>query len=411
MGLKSMKRMRLEQEQFLGFFSALRWAPLALTLAVAGAGCSGGGEQAEMPSDDGGTPDERPEQADAQVRPLEDGAGGDGWQPQKDEDGCLTMPPPTVPTAFELHWHEGDAYYLTWEEPAADYKAFEEALLADRQPKAACWAKNRMMTTRYDIYFGVGAEPPLVASDVAVVDEYCNYRLRATDGLCWYITGRGETPVQKGKYWLELAPEKYETYAVKLRVRNLAGESVSAVHTVSWGGPDHRCPGDETVVDQSGNSYESVQVGSQCWLNADLRVGTCMSGRQTDDGTVEKSCDPCSPGCPGYYSWRELMSHDALSSICPPGWHVPSLDEWKLLVNHADFSRFKLRYGGYKDSHNLKHGGPRGYYWTASRGSFANVAQAVIFPWPSLDEPIDLKTFDDDSHQLAARCVKQVQAP
>jgi hypothetical protein len=100
------------------------------------------------------------------------------------------------------------------------------------------------------------------------------------------------------------------------------------------------------------------------------------------------------------------MNHDALSSICPAGWHLPTLDEWSMLANHADFGRFDPRYGGYKDSHNLEHGGPRGYYWTASRGPRSNVAQAIVFPWPTLGEPIDLKTFDDDSYQLAARCVK-----
>jgi uncharacterized protein (TIGR02145 family) len=80
-------------------------------------------------------------------------------------------------------------------------------------------------------------------------------------------------------------------------------------------------------------------------MAANLDAGTMITGvtRQTDNGVVEKHCygdDPAN--CAAYgglYEWDEMMDYGPSDSgnpsttqgICPPGWHVPSDEEWKVL--------------------------------------------------------------------------------
>lgn len=104
------------------------------------------------------------------------------------------------------------------------------------------------------------------------------------------------------------------------------------------------CPGTPTV-EYEGQTYNTVQIMSQCWLKGNLNVGTMILGNQemTDNDTVEKFCynnepDSCSK-YGGLYQWDEMMQyttqHD-VQGICPPGWHIPSDDEWKVLEGAVD---------------------------------------------------------------------------
>jgi uncharacterized protein (TIGR02145 family) len=100
------------------------------------------------------------------------------------------------------------------------------------------------------------------------------------------------------------------------------------------------CPGIPTVNYQ-GKTYNTVQVGTQCWLKENLNVGTRINGNmeQTDNGTIEKYCyGDLETNCDTYgglYQWNELMQFSTIpgiQGICPPGWHVPTDEEWSLLT-------------------------------------------------------------------------------
>ncbi len=99
------------------------------------------------------------------------------------------------------------------------------------------------------------------------------------------------------------------------------------------------CPGIPTV-NYSGRTYNTVMVGSQCWLKENLNVGTMIRGIDTakDNGTIEKYCyNDDSTNCyeyGGFYSWDEAMQYEVrenVQGICPPEWHIPSLTEYKIL--------------------------------------------------------------------------------
>jgi uncharacterized protein (TIGR02145 family) len=99
------------------------------------------------------------------------------------------------------------------------------------------------------------------------------------------------------------------------------------------------CPGTPTV-DYAGKTYNTVLIGSQCWLRENLDVGMIVLGdsSQADNGIIEKYCynnDPahCST-YGGLYQWDEAMQYDTtqgVQGICPPGWHLPTLAEFETL--------------------------------------------------------------------------------
>jgi uncharacterized protein (TIGR02145 family) len=89
-------------------------------------------------------------------------------------------------------------------------------------------------------------------------------------------------------------------------------------------------------------TYPTIQIGSQCWLAANLNYGIIIQSSQVqvDNCISEKYCygnDPANcTGLGGLYQWDELMKFDnvpASQGICPPGWHVPDETEWMVLFN------------------------------------------------------------------------------
>jgi uncharacterized protein (TIGR02145 family) len=105
------------------------------------------------------------------------------------------------------------------------------------------------------------------------------------------------------------------------------------------------CPGMPTVTDIDGNVYNTILIGSQCWMKENLNVGTMINGSQdqTNNGTIEKYCyDGSAANCDvygGLYQWDEIMGYSTtpgVQGICPPGWHIPTDDEWKILEGTVD---------------------------------------------------------------------------
>ena len=119
-------------------------------------------------------------------------------------------------------------------------------------------------------------------------------------------------------------------------------------HKVADGRP---CPQQKSVTDIDGNHYATVQIGDQCWMRENLRVT-----RYADGDTIllstgkrdyyagyryevrnEKGQTEC------FYNWqaasRGLHSKEEPSNVqgvCPDGWHLPSKEEWEILIQHVN---------------------------------------------------------------------------
>ena len=92
---------------------------------------------------------------------------------------------------------------------------------------------------------------------------------------------------------------------------------------------------------RNGNIYPTAQFGTQCWMAANLNYGSIIypPTNQIDNCTPEKFCSNNSAvNCTKYgglYQWDELMSYGnapASQGLCPPGWHVPTANEWNNLT-------------------------------------------------------------------------------
>ncbi|MCF8234419.1 MAG: hypothetical protein K9G67_03825 [Bacteroidales bacterium] len=98
-------------------------------------------------------------------------------------------------------------------------------------------------------------------------------------------------------------------------------------------------------VDYKGQKYRIISVGDQCWFSENLNVGTMLlSGSyQTDNNIVEKHClNNLETNCSKYgglYKWSEMMMYaqaEESQGICPPGWHIPTDMDWRILEGYAD---------------------------------------------------------------------------
>jgi uncharacterized protein (TIGR02145 family) len=103
----------------------------------------------------------------------------------------------------------------------------------------------------------------------------------------------------------------------------------------------------EPTVEWEGQVYNTVQILSQCWITENMNPGVYKGDSipQLNNGLIEKYCynneeDSCDV-YGGLYMWGEVMQYSTTQGaqgICPPNWHIPSDEEWKILEAAADSS-------------------------------------------------------------------------
>ena len=105
--------------------------------------------------------------------------------------------------------------------------------------------------------------------------------------------------------------------------------------------PSFTCGSNFTDI-RDGKLYTTVQIGTQCWMAANLNYGSIIPSSQVqyDNCISEKYCyNDVTGNCTKYgglYQWDEVMKYDdtqAGQGLCPPGWHVPTDSEWTTLFN------------------------------------------------------------------------------
>jgi uncharacterized protein (TIGR02145 family) len=103
--------------------------------------------------------------------------------------------------------------------------------------------------------------------------------------------------------------------------------------------------GDTFIDPRDGQTYNTVQIGVQCWMAKNLNIGEMISGNtnMSNNGVIEKYCyNNETANCEiygGLYQWSEMMEYTTTQGsqgICPAGWHIPTDDEWKILEGTVD---------------------------------------------------------------------------
>ena len=166
-----------------------------------------------------------------------------------------------------------------------------------------------------------------------------NMQASSDNGVTWTfscgsITGDVGANITNGTgkhiEW-DFGSEHPQTFGDQFRIKILADDGNGTM-----GEP---CPGTPTIT-YEGKTYNTVQIGDQCWLRENIDVGTRIDGSQnaSDNGVIEKYCynnDPAN--CTTYgglYQWNEAMQYvttEGAKGICPTGWHIPTLAEFQTL--------------------------------------------------------------------------------
>jgi uncharacterized protein (TIGR02145 family) len=185
----------------------------------------------------------------------------------------------------------------------------------------------------FDIYFGNTTPPALVQSNVA--------EFSFSPGTLDYNTGY---------YWKIIAKDDNNQVT--------AGPVWSFATQSSGSGFGEPCPGLPSVL-YEGITYNTVFIGSQCWLKENLNVGSMVLNtvNQSNNQVIEKYCYlnqvmNCQTNG-GLYQWDELMQYAETPGsigICPPGWHIPTDENWKELEAFLGMNPNELDLTGWRGS-------------------------------------------------------------
>jgi uncharacterized protein (TIGR02145 family) len=191
------------------------------------------------------------------------------------------------------------------------------------------------------------------------------------------------------------------------------------------------CMGLPTVA-YEGKTYNTVQIGSQCWMKENLDVGTMIQGsaNPSNNTTIEKYCyNNDTVNCSKYgglYQWSEAMAYDTTNGakgICPTGWHIPTKAEFETLMAAVgndgnklkrenqgtgsgvgtNTSGFSALLAGYRSSNGTFYGlGGTTYFWSSTEASAPSAY--FMYLWYSGSDLF--MSYDYKEGGFSIRCLK-----
>jgi uncharacterized protein (TIGR02145 family) len=107
----------------------------------------------------------------------------------------------------------------------------------------------------------------------------------------------------------------------------------------------------DTIVDFDGNVYHTVKIGSQVWMVENLKATHYRNGDLIPEVTSDTDWYELTSGAYCNYSndtsyaeiYGRLYNRYAVVDsryLCPLGWHVASVFEWRTLIRFIDYENF-----------------------------------------------------------------------
>ena len=114
--------------------------------------------------------------------------------------------------------------------------------------------------------------------------------------------------------------------------------------TNSYGMPNRGTFTDE----RDGQVYKYTTIGNQVWMAENLRYDSEVSGCMDHFGDSCKTFGLYYSLYKNIQPYQYVVNDSIFEFICPNGWHIPSLDEWKTMIKKmGDKAALRLRGANY----------------------------------------------------------------
>jgi len=169
----------------------------------------------------------------------------------------------------------------------------------------------------------------------------------------WIIAKNENTPTSYQNYIIRYPEGRFLNEAIELKEDafwedTLKDNSIEAfnVYIISYpkGKYIKEARAGTKVTDYDGNVYNTVIIGSQVWMTGNLKVTHYRNGDQIQNVTDDTKWTKLKTGAWCYYKnesannvpFGKLYNWYAINDsrhLCPPGWHIPSSEEWQTLID------------------------------------------------------------------------------
>jgi uncharacterized protein (TIGR02145 family) len=323
------------------------------------------------------------------------------------------------------------------------------SLYSQKTGDTSMWRQKADSAIYYNLgNVGIGTQNPEEKFEVdGKIKSNQGFNVNGTNGL-------NDTTNQVTAFDFSNDKLKYRTYIYAggiLIYTSAESEWVDAVGDFIFPPQLLECGG-SLIDSRDGQSYNTVLIGTQCWMAENLNVGTKINSTQSgyqqqDNGTIEKYCNNNDEAnCDvygGLYEWPEAMQYvttDGAQGICLDGWHLPTDGEWATLSdylggssvaggkmkstgtieegtglwyspntganNSSGFSGLPGGYRYYLDG-SFSGLGSFGYFWSSSQGSTNNAWSRFLYFY---NANVNQYYIVKDSG-FSVRCLKDTLAP
>jgi len=293
-----------------------------------------------------------------------------------------TKPNPTIADFHVKDESESDAFSMKITDLVPNTKYYLRA-----------YATN-YISTGYgnEIEFQTTGEKPVLSTNQVTVKTYQSIECGGTiasdggdvivaKGVCWSenpepsITDN-KTAVDQGTglFTSNITNLKSNTkYYIRAYATNSVGTTYGDIKsfTLTLNVPD------EPIKDIDGNTYRTIQIGNQVWMQDNLKVTKFQNGVSLKQLSIESTWTDKSS--PGYYTNVNYASFGYIyngysiiesQNICPSGWHIPTASEWNTLINYLGGS--SVAGGKMKESSE--------WYWAQPNAGADNTSGFTALP-------------------------------